>query len=167
MVETSSAAGFNFDGQSQQIAVVASSGDASDSSNSVQSLVTVPDQLADTQHVYVSESTKSEDGTQVTVKLSYMSDNPSLTGVGFSLEFDSNVLSFSGVSNVLTGAIADGDLSQDGDNLAFGWASLFGGWPGSNTAELATITFDIAEGATGSTGLNIQQTSTAAAGTGN
>ena len=162
VVETSSAAGFNFDGQSQQIAVVASSGDASDSSNSVQSVVTVPDQLADTQHVYVSESTKSEDGTQVTVKLSYMSDNPSLTGVGFSLEFDSNVLSFSGVSNVLTGAIADGDLNQDGDNLAFGWASLFGGWPGSNTAELATITFDIAEGATGSTGLNIQQTSTAA-----
>ena len=162
VVKNSGMTGFDFDGQSQQIAVVASSGDTSDSSDSAQSVVTVPDQLADTQHVYVSESTKSEDGTQVTVKLSYMADSASLTGVGFSLNFDNTVLSLSEVSNVLGGAIADGDINNDGDGLAFGWASLFGGWPGSNTAELATITFDIAEGATGSTGLNIQQTSTAA-----
>ena len=162
VVETSSAAGFSFDGQSQQIAVVSGSGSSEGSSDSAESVVTVPDQLTDTQHVYVSESTKSEDGTQVTIKLSYMADNPSLTGVGFTLDFDSAALSLNNVSDILVGAIADGDLSQDGDSLAFGWASLFGGWPGSTTAELATITFDVAEGATGSTGLNIVQTSTAA-----
>jgi hypothetical protein len=39
---------------------------------------------------------------------------------------------------------------------------LFGGWPGSNSVDLATITFDVAEGATGSTGLNIVRKSTTA-----
>ena len=33
------------------------------------SVVTVPELAANTQHIYVSESTKSEDGAQVTVTL--------------------------------------------------------------------------------------------------
>ena len=71
LVKTSTPPGYAFDGQAQEIAVVASSGDSSGSSDSAESVITVPELQADTQHVYVSESTKSEDGTQVTVKLSY------------------------------------------------------------------------------------------------
>ncbi|MGB0445620.1 MAG: cadherin domain-containing protein, partial [Porticoccaceae bacterium] len=140
--------------------------------NIVDTGINVPNQVANTQHVYVSESTISEDGTQVTVKLSYMADSPSLTGIGFTVNYDSNILAVSEISNILSGAIASGQVKNDpvdwdGDSStdmtsSFGWASLFGGWPGSTTAELATITFDVAEGATGSTGLNIVQTSTAA-----
>jgi hypothetical protein len=128
-------------------------------SEPLETVISVPVLVADTQHVYVSESTKSADGSQITVKLSYLVDNPSLTGVGFSLGFDSSVLSLSGVSNVLNGAIASGHLASSGESLTFGWASLFGGWPGSTNSELATITFDILEGATGTTALNIEKTS--------
>ena len=128
-------------------------------SEPLETVISVPELVADTQHVYVSESTKSADGSQITVQLSYLVDNPSLTGVGFALGFDSNVLSLSGVSNVLNGAIASGDLADSGESLTFGWASLFGGWPGSTNSELATITFDILDGATGTTALNIEKTS--------
>ena len=118
-------------------------------------MITIPELQADTQHVYVSESTKSEDGTQVTVKLSYLVDDPTLTGVGFDLEFDSSVLSLNSVSGVASGAVASGSLNADGDALVFAWSDPFGGnWPGSTEAELATITFNIIEGATGSTALH-------------
>ena len=124
--------------------------------------IVVPDQQAATQHVYVSESNKSEDGTQVTVTLSYMADSLNTTGVGFNLTFDSSVLTLNNVSDVFGGAIASGTINDDGNGLAFGWASLFGQFPGSTDAELATITFDINAVATGSTGLSIEETSSAA-----
>jgi hypothetical protein len=172
IVKTSTAAGYNFDGQSQQIAVVDGSSDSSDASDTATSVVTVPTVVADTQHVYVSQSTKSADGSQVTVTLSYLADSASLTGVGMSLNFDSSLLTVSEISNVLSGSIAGGDQSLDDSNtdidddtdqlLSFGWASLFGGWPGSDSVDLATVTFDIADGATGSTGLNIVRKSTTA-----
>ena len=97
-------------------------------------MITVPELQADTQHVYVSESTKSEDGTQVTVKLSYLVDDATLTGVGFILDFfDSSVLSLDSVSGVASGAVASGSLNSDGNSLNFAWADPFGGnWPGSN-----------------------------------
>ena len=137
-----------------------------------ETVITVPTQLDDTQHVYISNSELSEDGTQVTLTLSYMSNNPSLTGVGLTVNYDSSAITLSEVSNVLTGAIASGSQSDDSADsdadlatdkvLSFGWASLFGGWPGDNSADLATITFDIADDAVGSTELNIVSTSTAA-----
>ena len=126
------------------------------------SVVTVPELQAATQHVYVSESTNSADGTQVTVKLSYLADNANTTGVGFNLNFDSNVLTLNNVSAVLSGAIASGSINSEGNGLAFGWASLFGQFPGSTEAELATVTFDIAEGAPVYTVLDIEATSSAA-----
>ena len=36
-------------------------------------------------------------------------------------------------------------LNSEGNGLGFGWASLFGQFPGSNQAHLATVTFDIPE----------------------
>ena len=138
----------------------------------VESVVTVPTLVTGTQHVYVSESTKSADGSQVTLTFTYLADNFSMTGVGMSVNYDSSVLTVSEVSNVLSGAIAAGQESADSDNtdsddstdqlLNFGWASLFGGWPGAGNDVLATVTFDIADGATGSSAVNIIKTSTAA-----
>ena len=135
-------------------------------------MVVVPEVQANTQHVYVSESTKSEDGSQVTVTFSYKADNANLSGVGMTVNFDSSVLTVSDVSNVFSGAIASGAQSADsGDTdsdsatdqaLSFGWASLFGQFPGSTEVDLATVTFDIADGATGSTGLNLVRTSSQA-----
>ena len=200
IVKTSNAAGFNFDGQSHDVAISAealpmpdpvgplevTTYDLNENSGAGQviatvdnavegetfslagntlgpaeSVVTVPELVANTQHIYVSESTKSEDGAQVTVTLAYLVDDPTLTGVGFFLNFDSSALSLDSVSGVVSGAISSGTLNADGNSLNFAWADPFGGsWPGSTEAELATVTFNVIEGATGSTGLDFTQTST-------
>ena len=182
LVRTSSQAGYAFDGQSQDLVISSNSdsgnsnsGSGSGSANNqapVESVVTVPEVQANTQHVYVSDSQMSEDGSQVTVTFSYLADSASLSGVGMTVNFDSTVLSVNNVSDVLSGAIASGAQSEDANDtdtdsatdqvLSFGWASLFGGWPGSTNTDLATVTFDIADGATGSTGLNLVRTSSQA-----
>ena len=128
----------------------------------VESVTSTPTLVSATQHIYVSSSTKSSDGSQAIVTLSYMADDSTTTGVGFKVDFDPAVLSLAGVSDVFSGAIASGALDEDGDSLAFGWASLFGSFPGSTTVELATITFDIADGATDPTSLSFEKSSTAA-----
>jgi hypothetical protein len=179
LVKTSAAAGYTFDGQSQDLVILANSASdnttgSGESQAPAESVIIVPEVQANTQHVYVSESTKSEDGTQVTITYSYLVDESAknLSGVGFTVNFDSTVLSVNGISDVYVGAIASGTQSADDqydDNdsatdqaLIFGWASLFGQFPGSASVDLATVTFDIAEGATGSTGLNLVKTSNAA-----
>jgi hypothetical protein len=109
----------------------------------------------------VSEKTLSEGADQVTVKLSYLVDDPTLTGVGFYLNFDSSILSLDSVSGVASGAIASGSLNDEGSGLVFAWSDPFGGsWPGTTEAELATVTFNILEGATGPTALEMVKTST-------
>ncbi|MCS5587692.1 MAG: cadherin domain-containing protein, partial [Porticoccaceae bacterium] len=126
------------------------------------------------QRVYVSSSVKSEDGTQETVVISYQSDDSTLTGLGLRIHFDSSALSLSGVSDLLAQDQIDADAapSDDVDNLDgdaatdkyidFAWASLFGNWPGSGSADLATLTFDIAADATGSSPFNFSVSSNAA-----
>jgi hypothetical protein len=114
----------------------------------VVTVISVPEQAANTQHVYVSDSQLSEDVSQVTVTLSYKSDNSSTTGVGFAVNFDSGILSLNNVSEVANDAIAPGNLNAAGDGLDFGFASLFGNFPGSNEAILAKVTFDIDPSAT-------------------
>ena len=172
----SNAAGFAFDGQQHNLAVVESAGDSSDSSGasgSTESVVTIPQLAAATQHVYVSESTKSEDGTQAIVKVSYNADDTTSTGLGLRIHFDSSALSAPALSNILTndlfinGQIVNDDEDFDGDAstdqyINFSWASLFGQWPGSAPVDLATITFDIVEGASGSSTINLTSSSNAA-----
>lgn len=137
----------------------------SSSSEAPVSVVTEPSQAASTQHVYVSESTKSEDGTKAIVTLSYMSDDATTTGIGFKLQFNEAQLTLDNVELITTSDnIAGGALTaEDGiANLSFGYASLFGAWPGSTSADLATVTFDIVDGTTGSADLDVVQTSNAA-----
>jgi hypothetical protein len=138
--------------------------------------VTVPEQAASTQHVYVSSSTKSEDGTQETVVISYKADDSTTTGLGLRVHFDSSQLSLSDISGILsTDSLVTptlDDINTDTDNLDndvntdsyvnIGWASLFGTWPGAESAELATLVFDIAEDATGSSAINLAASSNAA-----
>ena len=137
-----------------------------------ETVITVPEVQPNTQHVYISDAQLSEGGDQVTVTYSYLADNANLSGVGFTANFDSSVLTVNEISNLFIGAIASGTQSADDqydDNdpdtdqaLSFGWASLFGQFPGSTAVDLATVTFDIAEGAPGVTGLNLVRTSSQA-----
>ena len=104
--------------------------------------ITVPELQANTQHVYVSESSISEDGSQVEITLSYISEDPDLTGLGFWLYFDTSILSLNSVTDLFSeNAAAEGDFDT-ADHLVFAWASFTGTWPGSNEAKLATVTFD-------------------------
>ena len=124
--------------------------------------IAAPTQAADTQHVYVSAGSLSEDGSQLTVTLGYLSDDPTTTGVGFKLQFDSSVFTLNDVTMIAGDVIAAGNLNDDGDTLTFGFASLFGSWPGSSDTDLTTIVFDVAAAASGSTMLDIVETSSAA-----
>jgi len=131
-----------------------------------------PDVQDDTQHIYVSNTELSADGSQVSVTYSYAADEANLSGVGFTSHFDSSVFSLSEVSSVFTGAIASGELSADSEDsdsdsstdqvLSFGWASLFGQFPGSTTADLATVTFDIVDANASISTINFASTSSAA-----
>jgi hypothetical protein len=144
---------------------------ASVDSGSAESTVTIPELMAATQHVYVSESTKSEDGSQETVVVTYNADAGN-TGLGLRIHFDSSAVSFASLDNVLAGTVFandtptadtsdfDGDASTD-SYIDMAWASLFGGWPGTTPANLATVTFDILEGASGSAAINFSSSSNA------
>jgi hypothetical protein len=148
-------------------------GDQADQPDQAQTVINVPAPAASTQQVYVSSSTTSEDGTQETVVISYNSDSAATTGLGLDIHFDSSKVSASditalvGTDLLVNGSIKSDDSDLDGDAstdqiVSFGWASLFGNWPGSESADLATITFDIAEGAEGAFDLNFTASSTAA-----
>jgi hypothetical protein len=93
--------------------------------------------------------------------------------LGLRIHFDSSVLSASDIATLMTNdllvnAVVESDNSDlDGDAstdtyVQFGWASLFGQWPNAAPVDLASITFDIAEGATGSSAINFSISSNAA-----
>ncbi len=137
------------------------------------SSISIPDLLSSTQHVYVSSSVKSVDGSQETITITYNAEDATTTGLGLRVYFDSSTLSSPDVSNILSSdLIASGGIKSDSENLDsdpstdqyinFAWASLFGEWPGSALVDLATITFDIAEGASGSSAINLTASSNAA-----
>jgi hypothetical protein len=148
--------------------------DNSSDTDSAVSTVTVPDLVAATQHVYVSSSTKSEDGTQETVVISYNAEDSTTTGLGIRVHFDSSVIDVDDISDTLLtnkivlGAFGTDDSDHDGDvstdqHISFAWASPDSSWPGSEgPVDLATIVFDINENATGASAINFTSTSTAA-----
>jgi hypothetical protein len=163
----------NIENVSYQITDLTQYPDTDSGSGSAESQISIPELAAATQHVYVSSSTKSEDGTQETVVVSYNADDTTTTGLGLRIHFDSSVLSASDITTLMTNDLLvnavvesddsdlDGDASTD-TYVQFGWASLFGQWPNAAPADLASITFDLAEGATGSTSINFSISSNAA-----
>jgi hypothetical protein len=147
--------------------------DQPDQPDQAQTVINVPAPAASTQQVYVSSSTTSDDGTQETVVISYNADDASTTGIGLRIHFDSSVftpsdiVALTGTDLLVNGVVESDDGNYDGDAstdkyISFGWASLFGNWPGSTPADLASITYDIAEGASGSSAINITASSNAA-----
>ena len=143
-------------------------------SGSAESVVSIPEVQATTQHVYVSDSTKSADGSQATLVLTYNADDSTTTGLGLRVHFDSSALSVASLTDVLsnsnlyansTSTADSSDLDNDATTdmyVDMGWAALFGNWPGAVPQNLATVTFDIAEGATGSSAINLSASSNAA-----
>jgi hypothetical protein len=137
-----------------------------------ESVVTIPDVEASTQHVYVSESTLSEDGTQAIVTVSHNATG-TLTGLGLRIHYDSSALTLTDIADVfaasqivapsLTASVDtedfDGDATTDAYVIA-SWAAIFGTWTPSSPQELMTLTFDIAESATGSAAVNFTASST-------
>jgi hypothetical protein len=150
--------------------------DYGESSSGATQLV-IPEAQQDVQHVYVSERNYSNDGSQVTIKVAYASQDDTLTGLGIRLHFDSSKLSLAEITDLLdTGKVNtptidsvvddanddDGDASTD-KVLTMAWSAPFGGnWPGENLTDLITLTFDIDDSATESTDINFSATSLAA-----
>jgi hypothetical protein len=140
-----------------------------------ESTVSPPTVEASTQHVYVSSSTKSDDGTQEVVTVSYNAES-NVTGLGVKVHYDSSALTLSDISDVLQAnlfigpevANVEADTNNEDGNadtdmlINMSWASFTGSnWPGSTPENLLTMTFDIAEGATSSV-IGFSSSSTAA-----
>ena len=139
----------------------------------VDSPVNIPELTANTQHVYVSSSTKSEDGAQETVVITYNADDATTTGLGLGVHFDSSAISVHEITNInANDLIASGTINEDNENpddnvstdkiIKFAWASISGSWPGSAPVDIATITFDISEGNIASSAINFSTSSKAA-----
>ncbi|MCS5595412.1 MAG: cadherin repeat domain-containing protein, partial [Porticoccaceae bacterium] len=137
--------------------------------------INIPELQSATQHVYASDATISEDGSQLTVVVSYGSQDDTTTGLGLRIHYDSTALTLVNTAGVLTAdnisapqltpysdsGNDDGDATTD-SYVTSNWASLFGNWPGDSNADLVTLIFDIAEGAEGPTAINFSAASNAA-----
>jgi len=137
--------------------------------------INIPDLQPATQYVYASDAAISEDGSQLTVVVSYGSQDSTLTGLGLRVHYDNTTLTLADVSDLLVAdnisapqltptadsGNSDGDATTD-SYVTSNWASLFGSFPGSNNVDLVTLTFDIAEGAEGPTAVNFSAASNAA-----
>lgn len=104
-----------------------------------------------------------DDQGKATVVVKYETDDATTTGLGFTVDFDGDRLDVDSVTSVLSqDNIVPGTRSGTGatSKLAFGWVSVYGNWPGSLTADLATITFSDRGTAGTNTGAFIAFTST-------
>jgi hypothetical protein len=137
-----------------------------------------PTQQPLTAHAYVSSSEFSDDDSKVTIKVSYLSDTLA-TGLGLNVHYDSSKLTLSGTPTVEDyGALVIGpneiadSSNADNDNstdrlVGINFVAMNGGWPGNTSStEIATLTFDVIEGATGSSAINFSASSTPPAITG-
>ena len=111
IIATSNPVGFTFDGQNHTINLDGTS------------TVNMPTVSSATQHVYVSSSTKSADGTKAIVTISYNSDDTTVTGIGLSIHYDNTKIQLADVTNIFetelfvrpeasSGAARDGLITQ-------------------------------------------------------
>lgn len=102
---------------------------------------------------------------EATVVIKYVSTDPTTTGLGLEFLFDGSKLDFVSVQNVLSSDLVVGGVeSGDGTNqkLSFGWASVFGQWPGDSAVDLASVTIKDRGNAGNNTGVFLAFTSVTA-----
>jgi len=103
---SSNASGFAFAGQSHTIDIDGTSS------------VSVPTLASTTQHVYVSSSTRSADGTQETVTISYNCDDTTVSGLGIRTHYDSSKIALNSITSVYeSGLFIRPTLTQKRDEL--------------------------------------------------
>jgi hypothetical protein len=114
-------------------------------------------------------------GTHVSFDVNYSTSpsDPTLSGLGLRMYFNSSLLTFNGLSNVLANGAVSQEASQDDTNnsdgdpstdkyVLVGWADLGQNWPGAATQRLYTADFTLNSGATGAAEVNFNASSTAA-----
>jgi hypothetical protein len=145
-------------------------------SSAIASPISADSQQTGNQIVTPSQSNISAaPGGDVTFDANYSTNpsDPSLSGLGLRMYYNSSQLTFNGLSNLLT----NGEISQeapqndtsDGDGdpstdkyVLVGWADLSQDWPGAATQRLYTADFTLNSAATAATHVNFRATSTAA-----
>ena len=100
------------------------------------------------QSVYVEGTPLGVEGGSVTIQVMYDATDDTLTGLGLNIHYDSSVLTFEEISEVLltenfnsgSGPFEDVHNTDDDVNtdkyISFAWASLFGSWPGTGTVPI-------------------------------
>ena len=96
---------------------------------------------------------RAGDSLDISVTYNVSDNNPSLTGLGFRLHYDSSVLTFNDFGFLFDGSLfADNeddfnDLDNDSSTdkyITVGWVSLFSTFPGVLTQNLTTVNFSVA-----------------------
>ena len=110
-----------------------------------------PGALSNQQAVYVASNTIV--GSQKYVTIGYSSDDSGTSGLGLRVHFESDKLSLNKVTDILQTDYFFTNQNEDTNNydentvtdkyVEMAWSSLFGGWPGVNSVNLATLVFDI------------------------
>jgi hypothetical protein len=120
-------------------------------------------------------SISASPGTDVSFDINYSTtpSDPTLSGLGLRMYYNSSLLTFNGLSNVL----ANGKISQeapqpdtndsDGDPttdmyVLVGWADMNQNWPAAQSQRLYTADFTLNSAATSATHVNFGASSTAA-----
>jgi hypothetical protein len=164
---------------SGQVVYTATADDSADISDGVSfslasnaSYNDAPELAENTQHIYVSQSTLSDDGSQVSVIVSYSALMAATTGLGLRIHFNSNELTFNSQTEVLDTDLIFSADSAEADSLDYdgnastdtyldaGWASVSGNWPDEGLpADLMTLTFDVNPEASGQTVIGVSSSS--------
>jgi hypothetical protein len=137
-------------------------------------------EIPDNQIIKVANAPKGILGKAAVLDIAYdtSDSNNQLTGIGMRVHFNSSLLSFKEITNLVEqDIIVDGEGpfsdEEDHDNdsstdqyVSFGWASLFGNWPNVELpAVLMNIAFDVSDtidtNTTASTNINFSHTALA------
>lgn len=114
-------------------------------------------------------------GTHATFDVNYSTNpnDPTLSGLGLRMYYDSSLLTFNGLSNVLTTGMisqqdpADDTADSDGDPntdkyVLVAWADMSQNWPATTSQRLYTVDFTLKSDVASVTQVNFTASSTAA-----
>ncbi len=156
----------------QQLSGIASQQESSATASAVStSAEAVQNQIVTPSQTNISVSP----GAHATFDVNYSTNpsDPTLSGLGLRMYYNSSLLTFNGLSNVLANGMisqetpqpdtndSDGDPSTD-TYVLVGWADLNQNWPGTQSQRLYSADFTLNSAATSTTHVNFDASSTAA-----